>query len=291
MKTKMDNLRSISFILFFVFLSGVQSATIIDYLKGGNYKTLLSLLEKTGLNDTLDGAGAFTLFAPSDAAFAKIPAADLTALGSNLTALTELLKSHVTSGFLISPQIADGTSKDSLAGTKLNFRVYKNGAVIVQNAAISNADHIVRNGVVHELDKVLLPPTKNIAEYLGENDGEFKDLFAALVLTRLVHTLEGGNFTLFAPNDKAFSQILNPLSGLSATQLANVLKYHVVPSVNFAAGLENGEFLPTVFGRLLQINVSSKNVAVNNATVIKADIYLTNGVIHVIDKVLIPSGI
>jgi uncharacterized surface protein with fasciclin (FAS1) repeats len=122
----------------------------------GNFKTLVTALETSGLNVTLNGTGTFTLLAPTDAAFAKIPKAQLAALMANKTKLTFVLAYHVVPGKLMSTDLTGGMKVKTLQGDTLNIKL-ANGGVMINNATIVRANIGCTNGVIHAIDTVLVP--------------------------------------------------------------------------------------------------------------------------------------
>lgn len=224
----------------------------------GNFTTLVKLLKESGLAGTLaTSATPLTIFAPTDAAFAKLPQSVLDQLSTDPQALADTLKFHVTNGIIISPMIQDGTEFTSLSGKNLTAHRYANQKYVIQGVNIESGDKIVLNGVIHTIDSVLMPSDVSISEYLGTHETNFADLYAALVLEGFENALEFGTYTLFAPRDDAFAQILANLPTIAAddTYFKKVLMYHVVPGVWFSAGLTDGMSLPTLAGTNLTISV------------------------------------
>ncbi|MEO5815201.1 MAG: fasciclin domain-containing protein [Gemmatimonadaceae bacterium] len=124
----------------------------------GNFTTLVAAVKAAGLAETLSGKGPFTVFAPTDAAFAKLPAGTVEALLKDKAKLTAILTLHVLSGKVMSSDVvkANGAKPASLEGEKLNI-VVRNGAVYVDGAKVVTADIVASNGVIHVIDTVLLP--------------------------------------------------------------------------------------------------------------------------------------
>jgi uncharacterized surface protein with fasciclin (FAS1) repeats len=132
-----------------------QAADIVDTaVAAGNFKTLVTALKAAGLVDTLKGKGPFTVFAPTDDAFAKIPKADLDALLANKAKLKSVLTYHVVSGKVMSTDIKPGMVK-SVQGEKLTIGTV--GGVTVDKAKVVAADVAADNGVIHAIDTVLMP--------------------------------------------------------------------------------------------------------------------------------------
>ena len=122
----------------------------------GQFTTLVSLVKKAGLATTLSGMGPFTVFAPTDAAFAKVPKATLTALGNNKAKLRAVLLYHVLKGRVTAAQAMKVSSAKTLNGKSLTIRV-RSGKVIVGGATVVKADVKASNGIIHVINKVLIP--------------------------------------------------------------------------------------------------------------------------------------
>ena len=132
-----------------------QAKDIVDTaVAAGSYKTLATALQVAGLIDTLKGKGPFTVFAPTDDAFAKIPKADLDALLKDKARLTSVLTHHVVAGTVLSKDIKPGKVK-SLQGSELTIAT--TGGVTVDSAKVVKADVLADNGVIHVIDTVLMP--------------------------------------------------------------------------------------------------------------------------------------
>jgi uncharacterized surface protein with fasciclin (FAS1) repeats len=123
----------------------------------GNFKTLVSLLQATGLDAALSGKGPFTVFAPTDDAFAKVPASTLTALAANPDLLKSVLLYHVVAGSVPASVAATLTSATTLNGSDIGISVV-GGSVYINNAKVTTADVFATNGVIHVIDTVLIPP-------------------------------------------------------------------------------------------------------------------------------------
>ena len=122
----------------------------------GNFKTLVSAVQEAGLTETLKGDGPFTVFAPTDDAFAQIPEEDLGALLANKTQLTAVLTYHVIPGMVMSTNLTNGMTLKTVQGE--NLTINTTNGVMVNNANVVQADIICANGVIHAIDKVLMPP-------------------------------------------------------------------------------------------------------------------------------------
>ena len=265
-------------------------------LAAGQFTTLASLLTKAGLVDTLSTGGPFTVFAPTDAAFAKVPKATLDALAANPALLKSVLLYHVVQGRLTAADVAKLSSAKTLDGRSVAIKV-ADGSVYIDNAKVTTPDVIASNGVIHVIDSVLVPPaapaapTRNIVQ-TAVAAGQFKTLASLLTKAGLVGTLQGkGPFTVFAPTDAAFAKV--PKATLAAlakdkAKLRAVLLYHVVKGSVTAAQAMSLSSAKTLNGKPVAIRVSGGKVYVGGAQVVKADVMASNGIIHVINKVLIP---
>jgi uncharacterized surface protein with fasciclin (FAS1) repeats len=126
----------------------------------GSFGTLAKALEAAGLVETLKGSGPYTVLAPTDEAFAKIPAADLDKLMANKAELTRVLTYHVIAGNVPSAQVTSMTEATTLEGSKLEIKVVDGRVMLNGKAAVTSADIPATNGVIHVIDTVLMPPKK-----------------------------------------------------------------------------------------------------------------------------------
>lgn len=265
-------------------------------IANGNFDILVAALKKADLVETMSGSAIYTVFAPTDAAFVTL-LDELGVTADELLAkpdLKDILLHHVTEGISISSNLKDGQMVTTLQGNELPVRV-ADGKVQVGRATVTAADVACTNGVIHVIDKVLLlpAPPQNIAATAMAN-GNFGTLVAALRKAGLVDTVSGRRpYTVFAPTDAAFADLLQKL-GITADklladpELKNILLYHVVGGTTMSGYLRDGQVLPTLQGSPLPVKVSDGKVRVGKAMVTAADVACTNGVIHVIDRVLVP---
>jgi transforming growth factor-beta-induced protein len=266
------------------------------------FSTLVSALQRVNLDATLSGDGPFTVFAPTNAAF--------TALGVDLGSLsdaelTEILLYHVLGGSVESGDLQEGQTYATTAsangpdGTQLSVLIERAGSTVTVNGVspVSTADIIARNGVIHVVDQVLLP--LDVVGHASANSN-FSELVAALVAAPgdLPTALAGdGPFTVFAPLNSAFEAIATTVAGLTPEQLAKVLTYHVVAGANVrSTALTDGQMVTTLNGEDFTVNISGSNVTITSAsggtaTVVLTDVQATNGVIHVLNEVIIPENL
>jgi transforming growth factor-beta-induced protein len=264
----------------------------------GRFTTLVAALKAAGLVDALKGAGPFTVFAPTDDAFKKLPAGTVDNLlkPENLEQLKSILLYHVVNGAVMSADVAQLTSASTLEGDPVSIKVDM-GSVYINDAKVVIADIKASNGVIHVIDSVLLPPQKpgTIID-VATADGRFTTLVAAIKAAGLVDTLNGaGPFTVFAPTDDAFKKLPagtvdSLLKPENLEQLKNILLYHVISGKVMAADVVKLTSAKTVLGQDISITVKDGKVYLNgDVQVIITDIPASNGVIHVIDTVLLPK--
>jgi uncharacterized surface protein with fasciclin (FAS1) repeats len=259
-------------------------------VEDGSFETLVAALDAAGLVETLSGEGEFTVFAPTDDAFAALPEGTVEALLADIPALTDILLFHVADGKLMASDVLSRSIIPTLQGQFLDVDAEN---LTINGAGIAVTDIEASNGVIHVIDAVVLPESRSIAEIAVE-DGRFTTLVAALDAAGLVETLSGeGSFTVFAPTDDAFAALPDgTVEGLLADvdALTNVLLYHVVDgkvmSIDVVA-LTQAEALQ---GDSLAVAFDGESVKINDSTVIIPDIEASNGVIHVIDAVLLPPA-
>ena len=261
----------------------------------GQFTTLASLLQKAGLVDTLATGGPFTVFAPTDAAFAKVPKATLDALAADPAKLKAVLLYHVVPGRVTAADVVKLTSAKTAEGRSVAVKVV-NGSVFIDGAQVTTPDVEASNGVIHVIDSVLIPkeatPAPKTIVQTAVAAGSFKTLTSLLKKAGLVGALQGkGPFTVFAPTDAAFAKV--PKATLAAlgknkAMLRSVLLYHVVKGNVTAAKVVKLRSAKTLNGKAVPIRVSGRNVFVGGARVTTADVKASNGVIHVVNKVLIP---
>jgi len=270
--------------------------TVAEYaLSDKNFSILVEALTKAELVGVLNGAGNFTVFAPTNDAFRAL----FTQLGVGGIAdlsketLTPILLYHVlgtekkaamlTSGYLNTLSPSQGSYLSLNLNTSSGVKINKETMVVV-------ADVDVKNGVIHAIDKVLLPPT--VVGHALANDS-FSILVQAVVKANLVETLSGtGPFTVFAPTNDAFTALFTQLgvtgiADLTKEQLVPILTYHVVSGNVLSTQLSNGSV--TTLNGNISVTLSPAPAINTNSKIIATDVQASNGVIHVIDKVLLPS--
>jgi uncharacterized surface protein with fasciclin (FAS1) repeats len=263
-------------------------------VEDGRFETLVAALEAAELVDTLSGEGPFTVFAPTDDAFAKLPEGTVEALLDDIPALREILLYHVTPGKVMSSAVVDLSTAETAAGKPVSISV-EGESVMINDAKVVIVDIEASNGVIHVIDSVIIPPA-DVASIvdIAVEDGRFNTLVTALKAADLVDTLAGeGPFTVFAPTDEAFAKLpegtVESLLGDIPT-LRSILLYHVVPGSVMAEDVVYLDSADTASGDSVTITAGNDGVMINDAKVIITDIVASNGVIHVIDRVILPPS-
>ena len=276
-----------------------ETNTIVDVAMGNaDFSILVTALTKTGLDAALANEEAmFTVFAPTNQAFANL----LTELGFGglddipVPTLTNILLYHVLDGNNMAADISTGyfstLSSGPSDGTNLSFYVDMETTMINSRAKITATNIAADNGVIHVIDKVILP--LSIVD-IAVNNPTFSILVAALTKANLVETLKGaGPFTVFAPTDDAFTALfatlgVSGIADLSAEALTPILLSHVVSGNVTSGQLTNGEVQTLNPAKKIMIDLSSGVKIDGTSKVVLADVQGTNGVVHVIDKVILP---
>ncbi len=266
-------------------------------IAAGNFKTLATALGAAGLVDTLKGPGPFTVFAPTDEAFAKLPAGTVESLvkPESKAALTQILTYHVVSGNVPASAVVKLKYAQTVQGGDVRITAGAGGVMLNDSVKVTATDIVCSNGVIHVIDAVLAKPPSDLIE-TAKGAGTFKTLLAALDAAELTATLKGkGPFTVFAPNDDAFAKlpagtVSTLLQPANKAQLQDLLKYHVmsgkVRSDKVVALSKAMTLLPT---KEIAINLDGPSVFLNKDTkVLAVDVDASNGTVHVIDKVLMP---
>jgi transforming growth factor-beta-induced protein len=265
-------------------------------VKAGKFKTLAAALGAADLVDTLKGPGPFTVFAPSDEAFAKLPAGTVETLlkPENKGKLAGILTYHVVPGKVLAKQVVGLAGAKTVNGQRVDIKV-ADSTVMIDGAKVVTTDIECDNGVIHVIDSVILPADKNIPEVATAAE-KFKTLLAAVKAAGLVETLVGkGPFTVFAPTDEAFaklpgSTVQDLLKPENKQKLVDILTYHVVPGRVYSEDAVAAKTAKTVQGASIMVSVGSDGAKINNAKLVMTDLDASNGVIHVIDTVLTPPA-
>ena len=275
----------------------------------GQFETLVAAVKAAGLSKTLESKGSFTVFAPNDHAFSRLPSGTVENLlkPENKDKLKAILTFHVLGEMRSSCSLKNEELK-TVNGSHLNVKKWGSHVFLNNNRTrVREADVKFENGIVHVIDQVMLPPKKK-TEFTSTasktkspdivdtaiSSGQFKTLATALKAAGLVETLKGnGPFTVFAPTDDAFAKLpKGTVEGLlkpeNRSKLVGILKYHVIAGKVPSKAIEPGKF-KTVANETVKLKLRDDRIMVNKSKVIKPDVNAANGVIHIIDTVLIPK--
>lgn len=270
---------------------------IVDTAVGaGSFKTLAAALQAADLVGALKGKGPFTVFAPTDEAFGKLPKGTVETLlkPENKQKLAAVLTYHVVKGKVGSDQVVKLSGAKSLNGQQIDIQVV-DGKVKTDKATVLKTDIQCSNGVIHVIDQVILPASDNIPA-TAIKAGSFKTLVAAAQAAGLVDALSSkGPLTVFAPTDDAFAKlpagtVESLLKPENKAKLVSILKYHVVPGRVYSSDALAAGIAKTLEGQSVSIAVQGGAAMVNNAKLVATDLDASNGVIHVIDTVIMPPA-
>ncbi len=284
----------------------------------GSFETLLAALTAAGLAETFadSDAGPFTVFAPTDDAFAALPAGTVEALLEDPEgALTDILTYHVVEGAVTAETVVTLDAATTLLGQDVSIAVVDGGVVLNDSVNVIVTDIEADNGIIHVIDAVLLPPSEMAVTTMAEPEmvsevpptiaeivtdaGAFNTLVAAVTAAGLADTFadpDAGPFTLLAPTDSAFSALpdgtLETLLADPSGALATILTYHAIEGAALAETVITLDAASTLSGEEITIEVVDGRVVINGTVnVIATDFEASNGVIHIIDAVLIPPSI
>ena len=263
------------------------------------FNSAVAAVDAAGLKSILDNPGQeSTLFAPTNAAFDKLPDGLVVKLLDQewQPQLVDLLKYHMVAGKVMAANVTNGMTVKALNEEELIIRVNKTVVVDKGNATVVAADVVASNGVIHALDAVLAPTsvTSSLVDIVAADEDTFSTLVAAVNAADLAETLSGEDpFTVLAPDNDAFAALpAGTVEDLLAPEnkdaLVGILRYHVLRGNIPSTAVTNGTV--TTLGGELEATVGDGKVTFNDAEVIKADVLANNGIIHVIDKVLLPPG-
>lgn len=274
-----------------------QQKTIVETaIAAGNFNTLVTAVKAAGLVDTLNGTTQLTVFAPTDEAFAKVAPATLQSLlqPENKGKLAQVLTYHVVPGRVNAKDAYELVEATTVNGQRVGLD-FRGEGLKVGTATIKVTDIQCSNGVIHVIDTVMLPKLDNIPS-TAQVAGQFNTLLAAVSAAGLGDVLSGsGPFTVFAPTDGAFAAlpagtVEDLLKPENKQKLIDILKYHVVSGRVYDNTAVKAGQANTLLGRGVSVGVNADGLTVNGARVIAKNIDASNGVIHVIDNVLLPTG-
>jgi transforming growth factor-beta-induced protein len=274
--------------------AGGNSIAAVAQAAGG-FDTLLAAATAGGLAEALATGGPFTVFAPVDAAFAELPQAAVNNLlrPENRDTLAALLQHHVVAGRVDAASVLAAGQLESLAGTPLQVEV--DGDVVrVGGVRVLMTDIGADNGVIHVVEQVLFPEGFACIATVAQRAGQFNTLLAAAEAAGLTEALSiQGPFTVFAPTDAAFAAlpegtVENLLLPENRSDLQRLLENHIVPGRLPASDVLANSSLETLANTQLEITLDGAEARIGGVVISATDILAGNGVIHVVDAVLIP---
>jgi len=277
-----------------------QPGTVVEVAAANDdFSTLVTAINAAGLATTLNGDGPFTVFAPTNSAFAALPAGVLDdLLADPMGDLKDILLYHVVSGNVGSETVVTLDKAETVLGEEVSIKVMDGKVYLNETVMVTTTDIAASNGVIHVIDAVLLPPADEpelgtIVDVAASN-ADFSTLVTAVTEAGLVETLSGdGPFTVFAPTNSAFAAlpagVLDDLLADPMGDLKDILLYHVVSGNVGSETVVTLDKAETVLGEEVSIKVMDGKVYLNETVMVTTtDIHADNGIIHVIDAVLIP---
>ncbi len=294
---KLGIVRCLALLVLGTWSTVCTAGDIVETANGaGQFKTLTAALSAANLVETLKGSGPFTVFAPTDEAFAKLPkeaVADLLK-PENREKLVGILTYHVVPGKVTAKDVVKLRGAVSVNGQRLDIQAGKDG-VKVDAANVLTTDIVCDNGVIHVIDSVLLPSDKTIPETAKAAE-KFGTLLAAVKAAGLAEVLGGkGPFTVFAPTDEAFAKLPQGtvemlLKPENKSKLVEILKYHVVAGRVYSEQVLESKTVKTLQGATASVSLQDGIPRIQSAKILETDIDAANGVIHVIDSVIMPPA-
>lgn len=279
----------------------LQAQTVWNIIEGSeDHNTLEAAVLAAELDGALNNPDAtLTVFAPTDAAFAALEAAvpgiidDLLAEPAGL--LTDVLLYHVVGSVALSTDLTDQQVLETLLEGQSVTVTIDGTTVLINQATVTTPDLAADNGVVHVIDAVLLPAEEDPTIWdIVDGSEVHTTLAAAIDAAGLVAALDNpeGDFTLFAPTDAAFEVLGGAVADLLADPdgaLVNVLLYHLVLGTALSTDLSDGLEILTAQGETVTVAIDGSTVTINGAEVTIPDLEASNGVVHVLDAVLLPE--
>jgi uncharacterized surface protein with fasciclin (FAS1) repeats len=286
----------------------VVTNTITDVVvANASFSVLKEAVVKANLATTLSGTGPFTVFAPDNAAFASAGITSATVTALSATQLSDLLLYHTIGSKILAANVPAGPNAKVVTAGGDSVFVTKNAAgVFVNGIKVAVADIAADNGVIHQLSKALNKPSGNIVATAQAAGSGLDSLVKAIVRANnapggdptLINTLSTATITVFAPTNAAFTQLLtalgtNDINNIPVATLLAVLRYHVVGGRAFSSDLANGNLAMlaggnTTISLTAGATIRGNGNGGNASNIIATNIMARNGVVHAIDRVLLP---
>jgi transforming growth factor-beta-induced protein len=272
--------------------------SIVEIATSGDFPTLAAALQSTGLDDVLAGPGPFTVFVPTEGAFAKLPTRYLDLFVRNPVIFASLLFYHIVDGAYLSTDLQDEALLPTLLSAA-SLVVSINGTIMINDATVVTTDVAALNGVVHVIDTVLFPEGTHPPNVLGLviATGLFSTFFEALEVTGLDVALAGsGPFTIFIPPEPAFAKlpagtIESLLLPKNKELLVKILQQHFVYGLFYSSNITDGLTATALNNETLTFSETDAGMTVNGISLVSTDLTVINGVVHVVDEVIIPEDV
>jgi len=263
----------------------------------GRFTTLLAALDAAGLTETIASGGTFTVLAPTDDAFAALPPGTVESLITNVPALQNVLLYHALTGRQSLMQLVEQSTAVTLQGNPV-LALTEGLKVRINGQRVDYPSLRASNGIIHPIKGVLIPPATDIninsLVDILVLDGRFTTLIAAVQAAGLADTLStGGPFTLLAPTDDAFAALPpGTVDALLADipALQNILLYHVLGESKSALQLLHQRSAETLQGEEVTVTLKRSGIRINQSELVNPNVKAPNGIIHVIDAVLLPPA-
>ncbi len=260
--------------------------------EAGSFEILLDLVETVGLTTTLQFLGPYTAFAPTDEAFQEL-FQDVNPETLTPEQIQFVLTYHVIVGEIPSSALEPTQTVASAAEEALYITSGDQGVFVNGSAQVTTPDVTASNGIIHVIDEVLLPnPFIPVTGIVAKNYdlttllslvAQREDILAAL-------SDPDAEFTVFAPTNEAFDEALAAYPDLTEEEITEILTYHVLTSAVFSDDLSDGDTAETLQGEDITVTIDGETVLINSATVVTADLAGSNGVVHIIDAVILPPS-
>lgn len=266
--------------------------TVVDAAsKRYDFETLVGAVVDAGLADALSASdGTFTVFAPTDDAFAALPEGLLESL--SVEQLATILSYHVLPVEVASGDLEEEQAPASLTDEPVFVTAAEGDVTVNGSASVVTADIVTNNGTIHAIDEVILPNVFVPVTGIVSKNYNLSTLLSLVadredVLNALAD--EESEFTIFAPTNAAFEAALEANPDLTEEQITEILTYHVLTSKVLSSDLSDGQSVETFQGENITVSIG-EDVQINNATVTTVDLEGSNGVVHIIDSVLLPPS-
>jgi len=311
---KLISMFAIALIAMFAFTSCEEDDDDMDIMlptndivalasSSSDLSTLVTAITTADLTTVLQGDGPFTVFAPTNAAFNNLEEGVLETLLDNPDVLAEVLQYHVVSGKVMSTDLSDGDVATLLTGESVSVSIMDGMVMLNGSAKVTTADVEAVNGVVHIIDEVLLPegfelPLDDIVTIASETESLSILVDALTMFPDLVDALsDDGNYTVFAPTNDAFVALLgvigqSSLDDVPEDVIERLLKYHVISSAALmSTDLTDGQMAATLLSSddKITVGINGSDVTINGANVTAANVEASNGIVHIVDAVLVPE--